>query len=57
MKVLHALLIVLLVALSKAESCSSSTEPGQASDCHNREKGTDVAKCCFADVKYFLKGD
>ena len=58
MKTLHALLIILLVSLYKAnEKCNSTVKPSQASDCNNREKNTDSDyRCCYIYQKYTIMG-
>ena len=59
MKALHALLILLLAYLyNAAETCSiTGTEPKKASDCKDRTIPTGYAKCCFTNVKYYVKGE
>ena len=57
MKALTSLLIMILLALYKAENCKDST-PNEPSDCHNRGKSIeDQYRCCYVYQKYTLMGN
>lgn len=51
MKALYALLIILLLSLYKAETCTASTKPSKASECNSRTLETNQYKCCYLYVK------
>ena len=56
MKALHALLIILLISLSKSLDCTDRTVvPNNAKDCNDRTPGEGAIKCCY--VKYFYFND
>ncbi len=51
MKALYALLIILLLSLYKAETCTASTKPSKASECNSRTLETNQYRCCYLYVK------
>ncbi len=51
MKALYALLIILLLSLYKAETCTASTKPSKASECNSRTLETNQYRCCYLYMK------
>ena len=51
MKALYALLIILLLSLYKAETCTDTTKPSKASECNSRTIETNQYRCCYLYVK------
>ena len=55
MKAIHALLIFLLISLSKSIDCTDQAVPNNAKECNDRTPGEGAVKCCY--VKYFYFDD
>ena len=51
MKALYALLIILLLSLYKAETCTDTTKPSKASECNSRTLETNQYRCCYLYMK------